>query len=301
MWVDLIGQGIPETFLDTQAWYVKLWLLNPLLYVVVAALLLLSFLRPAMAWSRQFLPSFAQDAVYLVVRAFVVLPVLACAIWVVHAATTTYMPWIQIDALHGLPILAQILLAFVARDFLQYVSHFLRHKIRWMWYFHTIHHSQEHLNPLTTKRNHLFEDIFTTIVISWVPLAILGSPVETWWLFYAIDGGWDYMVHSNLRLPFGPLRYVVVTPEYHRIHHSKLPQHYDKNFSVRLVLWDVVFGTACFDFDEEVETGVPDDRFVHERDAHPWSLVRTWALQWIYPFRKIAADLRSETRTRPST
>lgn len=57
----------------------------------------------------------------------------------------------------------------------------------------------------------------------------------------------DYFAHANIRLRFGWLNYVVVTPETHRYHHSNSPQHYNKNYSNSLPFWDMIFGTFHYD------------------------------------------------------
>ena len=103
--------------------------------------------------------------------------------------------------------------------------------------------------------------------------------------------GWDALTmwyarinHSNIRTNFGLLRYILVTPQSHRIHHSIEKKHQDKNFAVTFSIWDFIFGTQHLEFDEYPDTGVEDDRFPIERKNGVFAIIGTWFRQLIYPF-----------------
>ena len=113
-----------------------------------------------------------------------------------------------------------------------------------------------------------------------------------WVGFYLYNAVWDYFVHSNIRVPYGPLKYLLVSPQYHRLHHSSLPEHSDKNFGDHLVIWDLLFGTASFDYEREHPTGVLGVPFPHESSLLPWQIVASFGRQWWYPFRMILADAK---------
>jgi len=77
-----------------------------------------------------------------------------------------------------------------------------------------------------------------------VPAAILFKPpIVTIPLAYLITQGMSYFIHLNSRISLGPLTPIIAGPQTHRIHHSKLPEHIDKNFAAIFPLWDVIFGT----------------------------------------------------------
>jgi sterol desaturase/sphingolipid hydroxylase (fatty acid hydroxylase superfamily) len=59
----------------------------------------------------------------------------------------------------------------------------------------------------------------------------------------AIQSAWTFLIHANLKLSLGPLSWLVDGPQVHRIHHSQLPQHFDRNFAAFFPIWDVLFGT----------------------------------------------------------
>lgn len=91
--------------------------------------------------------------------------------------------------------------------------------------------------------------------------------------------------HANLRTNYGWLRYVLVTPQSHRIHHSMLPEHLDSNFGVNLSIWDHLFGTQYRNYDEYPVTGIEDEAFPHEQSRRPGALAATLVDQFLYPFR----------------
>lgn len=145
-----------------------------------------------------------------------------------QAAVASQPPWLQfIETL------------FVA-DLFAYVAHRLFHEIPFLWRFHQIHHSSELLDWLAASRLHVV-DIVLTRAFGFLPLYILGFSSTaiyaylTWASFQAI------FIHANVRFKFGPLRYLIATPQFHHWHHSAAL--YNKNFAVHLPVIDQVFGT----------------------------------------------------------
>jgi sterol desaturase/sphingolipid hydroxylase (fatty acid hydroxylase superfamily) len=203
-----------------------------------------------------------------------------------------YVPYFDTGLLDGQPILVQAAGAFLIVDFMFYVAHVLKHKVRWFWYFHTIHHSQRYLNPLTTHRNHPLE-AFVDLAIKTVPVAVIGGSYPAWALFAFFNGMWGYYIHSSIRLSLGPLNYIFVTPQNHRFHHTINAHEIDRNFGERLAIWDWMFGTLHKDFNAYPATGVSGCEWIEEKGAGPLALVKTWFLQMIYPFRAMAFDVQN--------
>jgi len=139
-----------------------------------------------------------------------------------------------------------IILAFtssILRDFFYYWFHRLQHASRWLWAQHALHHSDECMNVTTTWRHHWLEMPMETVAVI-VPAAVLFKPpIVTIPLAYLITQGMSYFIHLNSRISLGPLTPIIAGPQTHRIHHSKLPEHIDKNFAAIFPLWDVIFGT----------------------------------------------------------
>lgn len=262
-----------------------LWLFNWQLYAAVLLLLLMTAVFAVERLNRAYASSLLQDYLYGVIHTLVMVPTYTMVLVLQKTLTDHYLPWLRLELLHELSIPMQILVAFVLGDFLGYLSHYLKHRIQPLWYFHLVHHSQEHLNPFTTKRTHIVEHLFSKGIVRWIPMAVMGSPLEVWLLFYWILAFWDYFVHSNLKITLGPLRWLLVSPQYHRIHHSKLATHFDRNFGANLVVWDLLFGTACMDRTEYPPTGTNLPDFPRETSLNPLRQVRAYYRQWCYPFK----------------
>jgi sterol desaturase/sphingolipid hydroxylase (fatty acid hydroxylase superfamily) len=179
--------------------------------------------------------------------------------------------------------------AFLITDLMFWIAHYLKHKVRFLWHFHAIHHSQRYVNPLTTYRNHPCELIINAVIKA-IPLAIVGGTYPTWFWFTFLNDMWGFFLHANLRMSLGPLNWVIVTPQNHRLHHTIEPELIDRNFGERLVLWDWLFGTLHRGFDTYTPTGVPECVAVEERAATAWGLVSAFLRQLLYPFRMLLQD-----------
>lgn len=149
----------------------------------------------------------------------------------------------------GLPKAAQLGLYLVLRDLVQYGVHRLLHAVPVLWRFHRVHHSVREMGVAANLRFHPMETVvYRSLEV--VPMALVGFGVDDMFLVYAFGllvGHWN---HSNVRLPLGPLRYVLNGPQMHIFHHAEvMPFQRGANFGVVLSVWDWLFGTAW----------VPDD------------------------------------------
>jgi sterol desaturase/sphingolipid hydroxylase (fatty acid hydroxylase superfamily) len=138
---------------------------------------------------------------------------------------------------------AMIMVAFIV-DFFFYWFHRLTHVNRILWQVHMLHHTDTALNVTTTGRTHLFEHMLTPFLMA-TPITLLFSlPQSDVTAIAVLPMIWTHFVHSNLRIGFGRFWWLLTSPQYHRIHHSILPEHRDKNFAVWIPLWDILFRTA---------------------------------------------------------
>jgi sterol desaturase/sphingolipid hydroxylase (fatty acid hydroxylase superfamily) len=139
------------------------------------------------------------------------------------------------------PLWLQAIEIYVLVDFVGYWSHRLFHTGKW-WPFHAVHHSSEDLDWLGALRVHPVNDLVNKLAQA-SPLLLLGfNPLVTlstapFFTLYAI------FLHANVNWDFGPLRAVIATPVFHRWHHSRDREAWDKNFAGLLPLWDIIFGT----------------------------------------------------------
>lgn len=125
-------------------------------------------------------------------------------------------------------------------DLLVYWGHRLQHQVGFLWRFHAVHHSAEHLDWLAAHREHPIDTIYTMGLIN-LPALVLGFPVSTLAALIAFRGIWAIYIHSNVRLPIGPLRVLIGAPELHHWHHDR--DRNAGNYANISPLMDVLFGT----------------------------------------------------------
>ncbi|WP_395702417.1 sterol desaturase family protein [Aquabacterium sp.] len=145
------------------------------------------------------------------------------------------------SALAGWPLWAVALLAFVAWDFGFYWLHRLHHRIGLLWAVHAVHHQGEHFNLSLGIRNSWLSSLSS--LPFFVPLALLGVPVEVFVAVSSLHYTVQFYNHCGLVERSGWLDRVMVTPAHHRIHHGANPEYIDKNFGGTLLVWDKLFGT----------------------------------------------------------
>ena len=163
-----------------------------------------------------------------------------------------------------------------------------RHKVPVFWEFHSVHHSQIKMNPFTNERVHPL-DWFTANIIRFLPAFFFSDALNVGLAYIIIHKFLDRLNHSNVRTNLGWFRYVFVTPQSHRVHHSNRKEHYDKNFGVSLSIWDHLFGTQHRDYNIYPDTGIPDSRFPKESstDGTVFKIIRIYLRQMIYPFNVV--------------
>jgi sterol desaturase/sphingolipid hydroxylase (fatty acid hydroxylase superfamily) len=142
------------------------------------------------------------------------------------------------------------------------------------------------MNPATTFRTH-FLDSAANVLILTLAYGLIGSD-PTPWIYAGITAQcWDMFIHSNIRTNLGPLGWLVVSPQFHRVHHSIEPEHADRNFGERLIVWDLLFRTAVFDRKVYPQTGTIDTAEVLETGCGLRAMVTAWFKQTAHPFRQI--------------
>ncbi len=154
--------------------------------------------------------------------------------------------------LAGLPLLAQIFIFLVVKDLLEYVIHYLLHRIPAFWRFHRLHHSIQHMDWIGNFRFH-YGEVLIYDLFKWAPLVLLRVDplvILAIGIFSTLVG---HLNHANLRIGWGPLGYVINSPRMHLWHHD-VKSHATRsgqNFAVVFSLWDYLFGTAYWPHDRE--------------------------------------------------
>lgn len=164
-----------------------------------------------------------------------------------------------------LPLLGTLIATLLARGFISFFTHYLMHKVPLLWQLHRVHHLDTEMDVSTTVRFHPFE--FIAALIPGVPLVVVFGMSPWVLLLYEIfDAVVTLFSHANIRLPRAIdriLRYIIVTPDLHRVHHSSYHPETDSNFSAVFPIWDIVFGTFRTDTREpqaEMELGLEEVR-----------------------------------------
>ncbi len=162
----------------------------------------------------------------------------------------------------GLSTGIQLLLFFIVLDFVQWFTHILLHKYPFLWKFHKIHHSVKEMGFAAHLRYHWMENIFYK-PLKTIGVMILGGfePEQAYIVhFLAITIG--HFNHSNIKITWGPFKYILNNPVMHLYHHSYiLPKDsYGVNFGISLSLWDYIFKTNYIPEDNGTITlGFPGD------------------------------------------
>lgn len=142
------------------------------------------------------------------------------------------------------PDALRLLVMFVIRDFLQWNVHVMLHRFHFLWEFHKVHHSVREMGFAAHLRYHWIENILYRMV-EYLPLRLLGFGIGDYFLVYAVSLFLGHFNHTNVRIPLGPLKYVLNNPQMHIWHHARdIPRPYGVNFGLSLSLWDYLFGTA---------------------------------------------------------
>ena len=161
-----------------------------------------------------------------------------------------------VGELTGLALATCAVLGFVITDLASYLAHYLMHHVPALWEIHKLHHSASVLSPFTSSRSHPIERKLNGLVgclLSGVFFGLVG-------VFFNATIGQLLMViatarfifdllllnsirHSDLKISFGLLEWVFVSPRVHQLHHSADPRHWNRNMGIVLSLWDHIFGT----------------------------------------------------------
>ena len=134
----------------------------------------------------------------------------------------------------------QITFALALGDLTVYLIHRLQHTVRWLWRFHAVHHSAEDMDWLIGLRFHPI-DLFVLRLASLGPLVALNLRPSAIGVFVAASAWQAWLVHANIRVSYGPLRWLVVSPEFHHWHHSAEGEAHDRNYASLVASWDVLW------------------------------------------------------------
>jgi sterol desaturase/sphingolipid hydroxylase (fatty acid hydroxylase superfamily) len=165
----------------------------------------------------------------------------------------------------ALPLGVSILSTLLGRAFVSFFTHWLMHRVPLLWRLHRVHHLDTEMDVSTTVRFHPVE--FAINLAVGVPfVCVFGTSPWVLLLYEILDAGVTLFSHANFSLPPAlerVLRYVIVTPDLHRVHHSSLQPETDSNYGAVFPIWDILLGTFRTDTSlphEEMELGLEEVR-----------------------------------------
>lgn len=201
----------------------------------------------------------------------------------------SYLGYSSVLSVLSLPFWAQVVFVILLSDFLFWLAHVIRHKSKFVWEFHKIHHAQQEMNFFCGSRAHPIDSLVVNLV-RFLPFTMLeaDAAVTSFVVWKVVVNGYAMYTHSNIRTNMGLLKYVLVTPQSHRVHHSDRLEHQDKNFGNIFVIWDMMFGTQVFDFSSYPDTGTEDKNVPRPESARFSDAARSFCGMLGYPFRSLS-------------
>ena len=265
-------------------------LLNPWYWGVVAVLVLAERLLPGRDGEGALNVGGAQDLVWTLLGPVLNLTLVALAVGALNAGYDHALGGFSLDLVPVLGPVGVGVAAFLIADFGMWFTHWARHKVPTFWHFHAVHHAPTRMNPFMDNRVHFMEPVIAgTLVL--IPVRFLGLGGHAGLAIAIATTFFTAFIHANLRTNLGPLRYLLVSPQAHRVHHSYAPEHIDTNFGTVLIVWDRLFGTYYPGDDEYPVVGIPDTEFPLETTPNLAQLVAGVARQTAYPFRQCLQDI----------
>lgn len=145
-----------------------------------------------------------------------------------------------------LPLWGQVIAGILLLDLIgAYLVHWTEHKIKWMWKFHLVHHSDTTVDVTTGLRHHPGETIFR-IAFTILAVIVVGAPIGIVMLYQSLSVLFAHITHANVSIPNKldrALSWILVTPNMHKVHHHFSQPLTDTNYGNIFSIWDRIFGT----------------------------------------------------------
>jgi sterol desaturase/sphingolipid hydroxylase (fatty acid hydroxylase superfamily) len=163
----------------------------------------------------------------------------------------------------------------VLGDFLGYWTHRINHRSPTLWNLHAVHHSGEAIDWLSAVRIHPLNDMFSKGLKA-IPVLLLGFSPLAVELYTPILSAYIAFVHANVPWAYGPFRYVIASPAFHRWHHAMDRKAWGKNYAGLFPIYDLIFGTFYLPNEQPKEFGI-----------HGEKMTENFVGQMLYPFRNV--------------
>ena len=230
-------------------------------------------------------PGQVHDALYTVLYAGLVVPLIVLigvgfSALLRHVAAPLALPRFAL-----VPRWVFIVVAVVAIDWLNWLAHLANHRIEILWRLHAVHHAQEEMSVLTSFRAHPL--VHASFLITALPTFVLVANGTVPGVVFSLYACYAALGHANVSWDFGPLRRVLVSPAYHRLHHAAQGPN-DVNLGNILTVWDVLAGRAIFPSPAlaSLPTGIAGRPVPVEQGPAGRGYLATLAVQLVEPFHR---------------
>jgi sterol desaturase/sphingolipid hydroxylase (fatty acid hydroxylase superfamily) len=267
-------------------------LAGPVVLGFVLAICVIEQIRPAQR-RRLFARGHLLDFCYAVFYALLVVPLIVLLGAGFSGLLARLEPWLVLPRLPGVPGWCFVALAVLGIDAVDWLTHLANHRLTALWRLHAVHHSQEELSILTTYRAHPL--VHVSFLLSAVPILASESNAATPAAVLTVYACLGALPHANVRWTYGRAGRILVSPAYHRIHHSATGR-LDINLGTVFAIWDALSHRAVFPdrtADRAViETGLAGRPVPVEQSGRQPRLGRTMLRQLAEPFSSIRTESR---------
>lgn len=166
-----------------------------------------------------------------------------------------------------MPLVVFVVVGLLLLDFIgAYLVHWAQHKVKWMWRFHLIHHTDPHVDTTTANRHHPIESVFR-FAFTTLGAVVAGAPMYLIMLYQTMSAALSQFNHANIQFPRWLDRiigWVIVTPSMHRVHHHYVLPYTDSNYGNIFSIWDRLFGTYSEMDNDKIVFGI--DTHLHAKE-----------------------------------
>ena len=260
--------------------------LGPVSLALIGVIMIVERVRPAQRRAL-FARGHRQDIMYAILNVTLVVPLMTALTLSFVEVSRRVFPWIVLPHMGFVPEGIVIAVIFVCMDWLNWYVHLANHRVRVLWRFHELHHSQEDMNALTVFRTHPF--LHFSYLLALVPGIVLVANGAVTTSVLVAYGVYVAFAHSNTNLDFGPLGRIFVSPNYHRIHHRRDGAQ-DVNLGFALTIWDQLAHRAVFPDQSTIgiDTGLAGRPLPVEQEGPRPRHLRALGAQLIGPFRPMS-------------
>lgn len=180
------------------------------------------------------------------------------------ATTVGVFAWLDTNSfgllrMIDLPLWLELFVAVLIFELVaQYTVHWLLHRVKWMWKFHMIHHSDTHLDATSGTRHHPGDFVMREL-FALVAVILTGAPAAFYFFYRICTVFFTYFTHANINMPLSldrALSLVFITPNMHKFHHHEERPWTDSNYGNIFSVWDRLFGTFVYDDPRKIRYGL---------------------------------------------